>query len=136
MCAKRPDDGELDSDNEGVTPAFARCGRNTGRRCGLESLICCPAIAVNKSRSPGAWFKQPKYIPNWLYIYLGVVVKPLIITKERHQLLCHPRWLTMVHCLLQAFGSTHLSQPFFFHGVASIRRSFIVSEFSSGCRIS
>lgn len=33
------------------------------------------------------WFKQPNYMPNWLYRYFGETIKPLITAKDGQQLL-------------------------------------------------
>jgi len=36
------------------------------------------------------WFKQPKYMPDWLYTYFGEVIKPLITAKEDRRLSMPP----------------------------------------------
>ena len=87
------DDGELDSDNEEDNPGLRDVGGTwvEGTK-GAESKALSAILPslIYKSQSPGAWFKQPKYMPNWLYTYFGEVVKPLITMKEKRQLSMPP----------------------------------------------
>jgi hypothetical protein len=86
------------------------------------------------------WFKQPKYMPDWLYTYFGEVVKPLITMKEDRRLAAPPSYTARDTVRssprVQAFGSIPPSLPFFFHGAVLNRLPFTDHAYSYGFRIS